>query len=143
MSHRSLESQRSFVSQSIPISPGAHEGEDYFCKFTSRIHPDAHLADSGRWQCQLDLLRSQGDAHREAVRSGKNKSYAVGYINPTVGNLTSLCASAAIPGRLALTSYIIEYAFVHDDSKRPFSLNCLKLGLQMQMGQGRNRTERF
>lgn len=68
----------------------------------------------------------QGDVHREAVRSGRNKSYAVGCINPTVGNLTALCASAVIPGRLALTSYIIAYAFVHDDSKRPISLNLLK-----------------
>ncbi|OGE51112.1 hypothetical protein PENARI_c014G12049 [Penicillium arizonense] len=116
MSHRSLESQRPFVPESIPVSPGAYEGEDYFCKFTSRVHPGAHLADSGSWQSQLDLLSSQGDGHREAVRSGNNKSYAVGYINPTVGNLTSLGASAAIPGRLALTSYIIEYAVVHDDS---------------------------
>ncbi|KAJ5323826.1 hypothetical protein N7476_002426 [Penicillium atrosanguineum] len=115
MSHSNQVSQKHFVPGSIPVPPEKYEGEEYFCKFTPRIHRDAHLADSGCWQCQLDLLGSQGDVHAKAVRSGSNKSYAVGCINPTVGNFTALCASEAIPDRLALISYIVEYAYVHDD----------------------------
>ncbi|KAJ5641727.1 isoprenoid synthase domain-containing protein [Penicillium lividum] len=109
------DSQKHFVPDSIPVSPESYEREEWFCKFTPRIHRDAHLADLGCMQCQLDLLGSLGHYHAEAVRSGSNKSYAVGCINPTVGNFTALCAVAAIPERLALISYIIEYAFVHDD----------------------------
>ena len=43
------------------------------------------------------------------------KSYAVGCINPIVGNFTALCACEAIPDRLALTTYMVEYAYIHDD----------------------------
>ncbi|KAJ5753661.1 uncharacterized protein N7511_007814 [Penicillium nucicola] len=97
----------------VPVA--AYEGEKYFCKFKPRIHRDAHLADSGSWECQIDLLNSQGAIHNDWVRNGRNKSYAVGCINPTVGNFMALAATAAIPDRLALVSYILEYAFVHDD----------------------------
>ncbi|KAJ5908817.1 hypothetical protein N7495_001499 [Penicillium taxi] len=100
---------------SLPVQPEAYEGDEFFCIFTPRIHRDSQLADAGCWQCQEDLLGSQGRAHTEAVRNRSNKSYAVGCINPTVGNFTALCASEAIPERLALISYIVEYAYVHDD----------------------------
>lgn len=115
---RSQDSPKHFVPDSIPVPPEAYEREEYFCKFTPRIHRDAHLADSGCWQCQVDLLGSQGTAHVAAIRSGSNKNYAVGCINPTVGNFTALCAVEAISERLALISYIVEYAYVHDDRKR-------------------------
>lgn len=118
--------QKSLVPDSLPVPPEAYEGDEFFCQFTPRIHRDSYLADSGCWQCQLDLLGSQGRAHADAVRNRSNKSYAVGCINPTVGNFTALCASEAIPERLALISYIVEYAYVHDDGKIFATLELLK-----------------
>lgn len=109
--------QEPLVPDSLPVPPEAYEGDEFFCQFTPRIHRDSYLADSGCWQCQLDLLSSQGRVHAHAIRTRSDKSYAVGCINPTVGNFTALCASEAIPDRLALISYIVEYAYVHDDSK--------------------------
>ncbi|CAG7927668.1 unnamed protein product [Penicillium olsonii] len=115
MLYKDQSSQKYSVPDSLQVPQETYENEEYFCKFTPRIHRDAYLADSGSWQCQLDLLSSQGAAYTAAVRSRRNKSYAVGCINPTVGNLVALCAVEAIPERLALAAYIIEYGFVHDD----------------------------
>lgn len=51
----------------------------------------------------------------DSERNKAHKSYAVGCINPIVGNLTALCASEALAERLALTTYMVEYAYIHDD----------------------------
>ncbi|KZF21949.1 terpenoid synthase [Xylona heveae TC161] len=75
--------EQSFVYQhSIPVPPQAYEREEYFCKFTPRIHRDAYLADAGSWQCQVDFLDSSDAARADAVRNQAHKSYAVGCINP-------------------------------------------------------------
>ncbi|CAI7570906.1 unnamed protein product, partial [Penicillium bialowiezense] len=107
--------RKTFIQHSIPLAPFLFENEDYFCQFTPRIHSDAHLADAGSWQCQVDFLDSSWTARADALRNSNQKSYAVGCINPTVGNFTALCASEAIPERLALTTYMVEYAYIHDD----------------------------
>lgn len=108
---------KSFVQNSIALEPHTYECEEYFCRFAPRIHRDAYLADAGSWQCQVDFLGSSEAARAAAVRNQAQKSYAVGCINPIVGNFTALCACEAIPERLALTTYMVEYAYIHDDGK--------------------------
>lgn len=103
---------RSFL-YSVPVPTSSYDQEEYFCRFTPRVHRDAHLADQGSWQCQVDFLSATG--LDDAERNKNHKAYAVGCINPTVGNFTALCAAEALPERLALTTYMVEYAYIHDD----------------------------
>ncbi|KAK8006183.1 fusicoccadiene synthase [Apiospora marii] len=105
----------SFIRNSIPLPRHAYEGEEYFCRFTPRIHRGARLADAGSWQCQVDFLESSTEARADANRNKDVTSYAVGCINPVVGNFTALCACEARSDRLALTTYMVEYAYIHDD----------------------------
>ena len=104
-----------FIQNSIALPSELFEGDEYFSRFSPRIHRDAHLADAGSWQCQVDFLESSDKARADAARNLATKSYAVGCINPTVGNFTALCACEALPDRLALTTYMVEYAYIHDD----------------------------
>lgn len=106
-----------FIKHSIAVEPQAYERFDYFCRFKPRIHRDFHLADSGSWQCQVDFLGSSTAARADSIRNQGHKSYAVGCINPIAGNFAALCACEAIPDRLALITYMIEYAYIHDDGK--------------------------
>ena len=110
-----MQSEFSFrpFEQSVPLPTHLYEQEEYFCRFTPRIHRDARLADQGSWQCQIDFLEATGPDDSE--RNKDHKSYAVGCINPVVGNFTALCACEALPERLALTTYMVEYAYIHDD----------------------------
>ncbi|KAF4984888.1 hypothetical protein FZEAL_41 [Fusarium zealandicum] len=105
----------SFIRNSVPLPPHAYEGEEYFCLFTPRIHRDARLSDAGSWQCQVDFLKSSTEARAGADRNKDVSSYAVGCINPVVGNFTALCACEALSERLALVTYMVEYAYIHDD----------------------------
>ncbi|KAJ4253874.1 geranylgeranyl pyrophosphate synthetase [Fusarium torreyae] len=105
----------SFIRNSVPLPRHAYEGEEYFCRFAPRIHRDARLSDAGSWQCQVDFLKSSKAARAGADRNKDVSSYAVGCINPVVGNFTALCACEALPERLALTTYMVEYAYIHDD----------------------------
>lgn len=105
----------SFIRNSIPLPPEVYEGEEYFCRFTPRIHREVRLADAGSWQCQVDFLESSTLARVNATRNKAVSSYAVGCINPVVGNFTALCACEALTERLALTTYMVEYAYIHDD----------------------------
>ena len=102
---------------SLPLPPHLYEGEEYFSRFTPRIHRDSSLADEGCWQCQLDFLEASVAARADATRNQDHTSYAVGCINPRVGNFTALCACECLPSRLRLISYIVEYAYIHDDGK--------------------------
>ena len=104
---------------SIPLPSHIYEGLDYFSKFTPRIHRDSALADEGSWQCQVDFLEASVAARADAKRNEDHKSYAVGCINPRVGNFTALCACECMPERLGLITYIVEYAYIHDDGKQP------------------------
>ncbi|KAI1765276.1 isoprenoid synthase domain-containing protein [Hypoxylon sp. FL1150] len=108
-------SANSFIRNSLPLPPHIYQGEEYFCRFTPRIHRDARLADAGSWQCQVDFLESSADARAGASRNKNVSSYAVGCINPVVGNFTALCACEGLSDRLALTTYMVEYAYIHDD----------------------------
>lgn len=108
---------KSFIQNSIAVPAHLYESEEYFSRFTPRLHRDAHLADAGSWQCQVDFLESSEAARAGAARNTSTKSYAVGCINPVVGNFMALCACEAIPDRLALTTYMIEYAYIHDDGR--------------------------
>ncbi|KAK8078753.1 polyprenyl synthetase [Apiospora phragmitis] len=105
----------SLIRKSLPLPRDAYEGEEYFCRFSPRIHRDARLADAGSWQCQVDFLESSTEARADADRNKDVTSYAVGCINPVVGNFTALCACDALSDRLALTTYMVEYAYIHDD----------------------------
>lgn len=112
--------KKSLIHYSRPVDPNAYtQNEDWFCKCAPRIHRDAHLADAGSWQCQIDFLEASSSARAAAQRNVANKSYAVGCMNPVVGNFTALCAAEALPERLWISAYMIEYAYVHDDGKRP------------------------
>lgn len=106
------------IRYSVPLNPESYVGDEYFCRFKPRVHRDVGLADAGSWQCQVDFLGSSAAARADSSRNKSNVSYAVGCIDPVVGNFTALCACEAIPGRLALTTYIVEYAYIHDDGKR-------------------------
>jgi len=106
-----------FIRHSIAVESHVYERDDYFCRFKPRIHRDSHLADAGSWQCQIDFLGSSAAARADSVRNQGHKSYAVGCINPVAGNFAALCACEAVPGRLALTTYMIEYAYIHDDGE--------------------------
>ena len=108
-------SKDSLIKYSVPLPRDKYEQDEYFCLFTPRIHRDAYLADAGSWQCQVDFLDASGAA--DAERNQTYKSYAIGCINPVVGNFTALCACESIPDRLALTTYMVEYAYIHDDGK--------------------------
>lgn len=103
---------------SIPVPAQCYEqeGYDYFCRFTPRIHRDHHLADEGSWQCQVDFLNASGP--KDSERNKDHKAYAVGCINHIVGNFSALCLSEALPERLAITTYLVEYAYIHDDGTR-------------------------
>lgn len=109
--------QKSFTTYSVDIEPHRYKQKDWFCRFVPRIHRDAHLADAGSWQCQLDFLGSSSTAREDVIRNQASKSYAVGSINAAVGNFTALCLSDALPDRLAMVSYMVEYAYIHDDGE--------------------------
>lgn len=106
------------IKHSLPLHSESYANDEYFCRFRPRIHRDVHLADAGSWQCQVDFLGSSAAARADSARNKSNTSYAVGCINPVVGNFTALCACEAIPERLALTTYMVEYAYIHDDGER-------------------------
>lgn len=106
-----------FIRNSVPLPDHVYQTSEYFCKFKPRIHRDTRLADAGSWQCQVDFLQSSNEARADADRNKDVSSYAVGCINPIVGNFTALCAVEALPERLALTTYMVEYAYIHDDGK--------------------------
>ncbi|KAI9727247.1 MAG: hypothetical protein M1828_006866 [Chrysothrix sp. TS-e1954] len=131
---RDLDGRRRLTQRSVPLPEHLYRGDEYFCKFDARIHKDAYLADQGSWQCQLDFLNASGPADSE--RNEAHKSYAVGCINPMVGNFTALCACEALPERLALTTYMVEYAYIHDDATRNESRarGRLKLGGGLEIG---------
>jgi hypothetical protein len=104
---------------SIALDPKIFENEDYFCSFMPRIHRDAHLADASSVQCQMDFLDS-GEAIRLGPTRTQEKDHTdavVGSINPTAGNFTALCLCEALPDRLALASYMVEYAYLQDDGR--------------------------
>ena len=109
---------------SVPVPPQAYEGLDYFCLFPPRIHRNSSYADDASWQCQIDFLDATGAARPNAQRNTSHTSYAVGSINPRVGNFAALAGSEILPERLALVSYIIEYGFIHDDGES-LPLTCL------------------
>lgn len=115
-----LQNYRPFIKHSIALDVKVYENEDYFCKFTPRIHRDAYLADAGSLQCQIDFLGSS-KVPKVATTVDQEKGYvansAIGSINPTAGNFTALCLCEALPDRLPLTSYMIEYAYIHDDGR--------------------------
>ena len=102
---------------SVPVPLESFEGLEYFSLFQPRIHRNAIYADEGSWQCQVDFLDATAAARADAKRNERKWSYAVGSINPRCGNFTALCACDAEPERLALISYIVEYAFIHDDGE--------------------------
>lgn len=106
---------KSFIRHSVPLDESAYVCDDYFCLFKPRIHSDAALADKGSWQCQVDFLEANGPA--DADRNEGHHSYAVGCINSQVGNFTALCAVESIPERLELITYMVEYAYIHDDGE--------------------------
>ncbi|KAF4966749.1 hypothetical protein FSARC_5614 [Fusarium sarcochroum] len=128
-----------YMRNSVPLPRHAYEGDEYFCRFTPRIHPDARLSDAGSWQCQVDFLKSSKEARAGADRNKDVYSYAVGCINPVVGNFTALCACEGISERLALTTYMVEYAYIHDDVEKLQEANQqLMEGLSLGGDTGRN-----
>ena len=112
---------------SVPLPPQAYEGIDYFCLFRPRIHRNSSYADDASWQCQIDFLDATGAARPNAQRNTSHASYAVGNINPRVGNFAALGGCEVLPERLALVSYICEYLFIHDDGQSLPSIRLLVL----------------
>lgn len=102
---------------SIPLGPQIYEQDEYFCRFKPRINREYRLADAGSWQCQVDFLGSSAAARADLLRNQAHKNYAVGCINPVAGNWAALCACDAIPERLAITTYMLEYGYIHDDGE--------------------------
>ncbi|RJE25610.1 geranyl-geranyl pyrophosphate [Aspergillus sclerotialis] len=87
-----------------PVRPEVYKDNPEFTSiFRPRIHQKAEIADHASVQCHLDLYGE------ECVGS------KFGSVNYHAGNFTSLCAPNCLVERLALVSYTIEYAFIHDD----------------------------
>ncbi|KAL4917736.1 isoprenoid synthase domain-containing protein [Aspergillus aurantiobrunneus] len=88
---------------STPASLDTHTQKRYLSRFEPRISNYISTPQNACIECQIDLFG------REAI--GK----VVGGMNAHVGDFTALCAPEALPDRIGLCSYFIEYAFVHDD----------------------------
>lgn len=75
-------------------------------KLLSRFQPRISKYDSVTHdaciECQVDLF---GESDIGKV---------IGGMNAHAGDFTALCAPEALPERIGLCSYFIEYAFVHD-----------------------------
>jgi hypothetical protein len=70
----------------------------------------------------MDFLDS-GEAVKLGPTRTQEKDYTdavVGSINPTAGNFIALCICEALPDRLALASYMVEYAYLQDDGREYF-----------------------
>jgi hypothetical protein len=109
-----------FHRYSVPLDPHTYEGDEYFSRFTPRIHRDAHLADAAAWQCQVDFLSSSDAAHTLTLKDPVKIGYAKGCMNAVTGNCIAVAAPEALPSRLALITYFFEYALTHDDSPVAF-----------------------
>ncbi|KAE8391647.1 isoprenoid synthase domain-containing protein [Aspergillus alliaceus] len=75
----------------------------YFSVFHPRIHRHAQLSTDATIQCQIDLFG------KESI--GK----VMGNLDTYCGDWTSLVYPFCYPDRLALTAYMVDFAFIHDD----------------------------
>ena len=101
------------LKHSVPLPEHLYKTEEYFCRFTPRIHWDAYLADQASWKAQADFLEATGTVGSE--QNKVQKSCPIGCVNPVAGHFMALTVCEAMPERLALVAYVSEYGFYHDD----------------------------
>lgn len=77
-------------------------------RFQPRISKYDSVSHDACIECQVDLF---GESCIGKV---------IGGMNAHAGDFTALCAPEALPERIGLCSYFIEYAFVHDGSSHVF-----------------------
>lgn len=71
-------------------------------RFRPRISKYISVSHDACIECQVDLFGEN------------NIGKVIGGMNAHAGDFTALCAPEALPERIGLCSYFIEYAFVHD-----------------------------
>jgi hypothetical protein len=88
---------------SDPALIDAETESKYISRFQPRISKYVAVSHDACIECHIDLFGTGG--------IGK----VVGGMNAHTADFTALCAPEALPERIGLCSYFIEYAFVHDD----------------------------
>ncbi|GFF64236.1 ophiobolin F synthase [Aspergillus lentulus] len=88
---------------SDPALMDAESESKYISRFQPRVSKYVAVSHDACIECHIDLFGTDG--------IGK----VVGGMNAHTADFTALCAPEALPERIGLCSYFIEYAFVHDD----------------------------
>ncbi|KAL4756114.1 bifunctional terpene synthase/polyprenyl synthetase family protein [Aspergillus foveolatus] len=88
---------------SDPACIDAENESKYISRFQPRISKYVAASHNACIECHIDLFGMGA--------IGK----VVGGMNAHTADFTALCAAEALPERIGLCSYFIEYAFVHDD----------------------------
>ncbi|EAW21078.1 putative polyprenyl synthetase [Aspergillus fischeri NRRL 181] len=88
---------------SDPALMDAETESKYISRFQPRVSKYVAVSHDACIECHIDLFGTGG--------IGK----VVGGMNAHTADFTALCAPEALPERIGLCSYFIEYAFVHDD----------------------------
>lgn len=73
--------------------------------FRARLSQHAAIADKASWDCQDDFIAA---GYEDLV------ARFVGNFDDISGNFTALAYPEALPERLYITSYLIEYGFMYD-----------------------------
>jgi hypothetical protein len=88
---------------SRPVNRDLYTGNPgYFSVFHPRIHRDAQLSADATIQCQIDLFGKE------------NIGKVMGNLDTYCGDWASLVYPFCYPDRLALTAYMVDFAFIHD-----------------------------
>jgi hypothetical protein len=87
---------------SDPAPFDAQTKSKYISRFQPRISKYVAVSHDACIECHVDLFGMGG--------IGK----VIGGMNAHTADFTALCAPEALPERIGLCSYFIEYAFVHD-----------------------------
>ncbi|CEN60522.1 hypothetical protein ASPCAL02958 [Aspergillus calidoustus] len=88
---------------SDPALMDAETESRYISRFQPRVSKYVAISQEACIECQIDLFGTGS--------IGK----VVGGLSAHTADFTALCAPEALPERIGLCSYFIEYAFVHDD----------------------------
>lgn len=92
---------------SDPALMDAESESKYISRFQPRVSKYVAVSHDACIECHIDLFGTGG--------IGK----VVGGMNAHTADFTALCAPEALPERIGLCSYFIEYAFVHDGECLP------------------------
>ncbi|KAL2824204.1 polyprenyl synthetase [Aspergillus cavernicola] len=102
-SEHGVESNALRYRHSDPASMDTETEWKYLSRFQPRVSKYISTSHDACIECHIDLF-------------GKSEiGKVIGGMNAHMGDFAALCAPEALPERIGLCSYFIEYAFVHDD----------------------------